>query len=451
MVESITKSEIKEVKIRSPLTCKLEKGVCQKCYGIDLSNHKEVLLGEAVGVIAAQSIGEPGTQLTMRTFHTGGVAEKAAVQTSIQADMKGKLEFQDIRVIDKKDTGEKIVVSQNGKIKIGNQEFEIPSGSVLRVQDGQKVEVGTVLVEFDPYHIPIISEAEGIVEYRELYVKEYPDIKYNVTERMAVKPMEQGDVNPRIVIFSDTEERQKLAEYNIPYGAYLMVEEGNKINVGGILAKILKQGEGTKDITGGLPRIQELFEARNPKGKAIVTEISGKVEILNKKKKGMRVVQIKSIENPDEVREYLIPFGEHLVVTDGILIKKGERLTDGIVSPHDILAIKGVVEAEQYILESVQQVYREQGVTISDKHIEIIVRQMFKKVKIEDGGSSLYLEDEVVDRNHIEIENQKLAEEKKKPGDEEKKGEHSKVKKKIIGKKKGKKIRKERNKGKNKD
>ncbi len=213
-----------------------------------------------------------------------------------------------------------------------------------------------------------------------LYVKENYDEKYDVTERMAVKPMESGDISPRIIIFDS--ENNKVAEYNIPYGAYLMIKEGEEVKKGDILAKILKEGEGTKDITGGLPRVQELFEARNPKGKAMISEISGKVEITDRKKKGMRVILVKNEENPDLIKEYLIPVGEHLIVTDGMVIGAGDKLTEGVISPHDILAIKGLVDAEQYILESVQQVFREQGVTVNDKHIEIIVKQMFRKIKI---------------------------------------------------------------------
>lgn len=408
IIKKITDADIKKVKIRSPLTCGLEKGVCQKCYGIDLSNHKEVFLGEAVGVIAAQSIGEPGTQLTMRTFHTGGVAEKSSVQTNVTADIAGKAKLKGIRWI-YNEAKEKIVVSQTAKVEIDQYEYEIPSGSTLKIEDGDMVTKSQVLAEFDPYHIPIISEADGVIEYRELYVKENMDKKFNVVERLAVKPMEHGDINPRVIIFSDEENGEKLAEYNIPFGAYLMVKEGSRIKRGEIIAKIMKVGEGTKDITGGLPRVQELFEARTPKAKAMISEIAGKVEITDRKKKSARVIVVRSLEDSNDFREYQIPVGEHLIVTDGMVIEKGAKLTDGVVSPHDILAIKGVIEAEQYILESVQQTYREQGVTVNDKHIEVIVRQMFRKVKVTDGGLSLYLEDEVVDKKRIDEENKNLA------------------------------------------
>lgn len=412
LVDKVKKAKITSLKIRTPLTCKLEKGVCVKCYGMDLSNHKEILLGESVGVIAAQSIGEPGTQLTMRTFHTGGVAEKGRVIDKIFAENDGKALYKDVKIVERVSTGENVVVSQNAKFVVDGKEYEIPYGSRMMINDGADVAKNSVIAEIDPYSIPIIAEADGIVEYRELYVKENIDVKYNVKERMAVKAMEQGDVNARIVIFSDGDEKRKIAEYNIPYGAFLMVEEFNKVKAGDILAKILKQGEGTKDITGGLPRVQELFEARNPKGKAIVSEISGKVEMLDKKKKGMRVIVVKSSDG--DLKEYLIPFGEHVVVSNGMNIEAGDKITDGAISPHDILAIKGFVEAEQYILESVQQVYREQGVSINDKHIEIIVKQMFRKVRIKDGGDSLYLEDEVVEKIKVDEENDQLKAEGKK-------------------------------------
>ena len=407
-IKRIEELGIRKVKIRSPLTCDLEKGVCKKCYGMDLANHREILLGEAVGVIAAQSIGEPGTQLTMRTFHTGGVATATAAATSIRAENNGKVVFKEVKILENPETKEKIVVTQSAKIIIGNYDYEIASGSVLQVEEGQEVKPGDVLVTFDPYHIPIIADQDGRIEYRELYVKENYDEKYDVTEYMAIKPVESGDTNPRVVIFN--EDGETIGSYSIPFGAYLMVREGEEVKTGQIIAKIIKEGEGTKDITGGLPRIQELFEARNPKGKAMLTEIEGKVEVTGRKKKGMRVIIIRSTTNSEEFREYLAPVGEHLVVTDGMLVKSGDKITDGAISPFDVLNIKGLVAAEQFILESVQQVYRDQGVTVNDKHIEIIVKQMFKKVRIVDSGASLFLEDEVVEKRVVELENAKLRE-----------------------------------------
>ena len=410
LIETIEKLEIKEIKMRTPLTCKLEKGVCKKCYGLDLSNHKEILKGEAVGVIAAQSIGEPGTQLTMRTFHTGGVAQAASVQSNIRTDADGKAKLKDVKVLTN-EAGEEIVVSQNARIIIGKQRYEIPSGAALKIKDGQSVTKGQVLVEFDPYHVPIITSVEGKVEFRDIYVRENIDPKYNVIERIAIKPVESGDGNPRIVIYDKT---KKLAEYNIPYGAYLMVREGDKVKVGQIVSKIIKSGEGTKDITGGLPRVQELFEARNPKGKAILSEIAGRIKLSEKKKKGMRLILIEDPETGKMIKEYTVPVGEHLVVTNEMLIEKGAKITDGPISPHDVLKIKGLVEAQQFILESVQQVYREQGVSVNDKHIEIIVKQMFQKVKIKSSGDSLFLEDELVDKKSIDKENELLSSKDKK-------------------------------------
>ena len=410
LIETIEKLEIKEIKMRTPLTCKLEKGVCKKCYGLDLSNHKEILKGEAVGVIAAQSIGEPGTQLTMRTFHTGGIAQAASVQSNIRTDADGKAKLKDVKVLTN-EAGEEIVVSQNARIIIGKQRYEIPSGAALKIKDGQSVTKGQVLVEFDPYHVPIITSVEGKVEFRDIYVRENIDPKYNVIERIAIKPVESGDGNPRIVIYDKT---KKLAEYNIPYGAYLMVREGDKVKVGQIVSKIIKSGEGTKDITGGLPRVQELFEARNPKGKAILSEIAGRINLSDKKKKGMRLILIEDPETGKMIKEYTVPVGEHLVVTNEMLIEKGAKITDGPISPHDVLKIKGLVEAQQFILESVQQVYREQGVSVNDKHIEIIVKQMFQKVKIKSSGDSLFLEDELVDKKSIDKENELLSSKDKK-------------------------------------
>lgn len=411
LIKKIDELGIRKVKIRSPLTCALEKGVCRKCYGMDLSNHKEILLGEAVGVIAAQSIGEPGTQLTMRTFHTGGVATAAAVVSGVRAENSGKVAYRDVKILVNEENGDEIVVSQSAKLIIGNYDYEIPSGSILKVKEGQQVEIGETLVTFDPFHIPIIADQDGRIEYRELYVKENYDEKYDVTEFMAIKPVESGDINPRVVVF-DAEGNIK-GSYTIPFRAYLMVREGEEIKKGQIIAKIIKEGAGTKDITGGLPRVQELFEARNPKGKAMLTEIEGKVEVTGKKKKGMRVILVKSVSDSSDYKEYLVPVGERLVVTDGMLVKAGDKITEGAISPFDVLNIKGLVAAEQFILESVQQVYRDQGVTVNDKHIEIIVKQMFKKVRIVDSGASLFLEDEVVEKRVVELENEKLQAEGK--------------------------------------
>ena len=406
LIKKIEELDIKKVKIRSPLTCALEKGVCRKCYGMDLSNHKEILLGEAVGVIAAQSIGEPGTQLTMRTFHTGGVATAAAVVTSTKAENSGKVQYRDVRTLLDEKTGEEIVVSQSAKIIIGNYDYEVPSGSVLKVKDGDMVKEGDILITYDPFHIPIIADKDGRVEFRELFIKENYDEKYDVTEYMAVKPVDSGDINPRVVVYP--EDGSPNGVYSIPFGAYLMVKEGEIVKKGQILAKIMKHGAGNKDITGGLPRVQELFEARNPKGKAMLTEFEGKIEVTNKKKKGMRVILVKGIDGSDNVKEYLVPAGDRLVVTDGMLVKAGDKITEGAISPFDVLNIKGLVAAEQFILESVQQVYRDQGVKVNDKHIEIIVKQMFKKVKVIDSGASLFLEDEVVERTLVDAENKRL-------------------------------------------
>ena len=412
LIKKIEELDIREVSIRSPLTCKLEKGVCKKCYGLDLSNHKEILKGEAVGVIAAQSIGEPGTQLTMRTFHTGGVATAASVQSDYKADIDGVVELKGIEtLID--DKGEELVVSQTGRVIIGTHRYEIPSGSILKVKQGEKVKKGQVLVEFDPYQVPIITSEEGRAEFRDIYVRENPDIKYGVTEKIAIKPIESNDVNPRIIIYND--DNKKVAEYNIPYNAYLMINEGDLVKKGQIITKILKTGEGNKDITGGLPRVQELFEARNPKGKATLSEVSGRVVFSDKKKKGMRLILIEDPETGELIREYTVPVGEHLVVTNEMIIEKGAKITDGPVSPHDILKIKGLVAAQQFILESVQQVYREQGVSVNDKHIEIIVKQMFQKIKIKEPGDSLFLEEELIDKKIVDKENEILISKGKKP------------------------------------
>ncbi|MDR1835856.1 MAG: DNA-directed RNA polymerase subunit beta' [Fusobacteriaceae bacterium] len=407
LIEKIKELGITKVKIRSPLTCGLEKGVCKKCYGMDLSNHKEILLGEAVGVIAAQSIGEPGTQLTMRTFHTGGVATAERLANSTKAENSGTAVFRDIRILDET-AKDKVVISRNGKIIIEDNDYEIPTGAILKVTEGSAVKAGDVLCTFDPYNIPIIADHEGTVEYRDFAVKDFKDDKYGVTEHMVVRKLETGEVNPRVEIYDD--QRNPVGSYDIPYGAYLMIHEGDQVKRGQILAKTIREGGANKDITGGLPRVQELFEARNPKGKAMLAEIDGRVEITGKKKKTMRVISLKSEDNTKEIKEYLVPTGERLMVTDGTRVKAGDKITDGAISPFDILNIKGLVAAEQFILESVQQVYRDQGVSVNDKHIEIIVKQMFKKVRVVKSGGSLFLEDEVVEKRIVDLENEKLKE-----------------------------------------
>ncbi|CAM3172510.1 DNA-directed RNA polymerase subunit beta' [Streptobacillus felis] len=412
LLNEIVKRNITSVKMRSPLTCKLDKGVCKKCYGVDLSNHKEVLLGEAVGVIAAQSIGEPGTQLTMRTFHTGGVATGSEVQSDYKADEDGKVKFENIETFVYPD-GREIVVSSVGKVILGKYRYEVPSGSILRVKDKEKVTKGQVLIEFDPFQTPTISTVAGHIEFRDIYIKENIDIKYDVTERLAIKPIESTQVKPRVIVYDD--KGKKIKEYDINYGSYLLFKEGEMIKPGDIISKLPKTGGGNKDITGGLPRVQELFEARNLKGKAILANVGGRIKFSDKTKKGMRVVEIHDIDKDTMIEEYSIPAGEHLVVSNEMIINAGDKLTEGPISPHDILRIKGPVEAQQFILESVQEVYRSQGVTVNDKHIEIIVKQMFQKIRIKESGDSLFLEDELVDKKVIERENEILISKGKKP------------------------------------
>ncbi|CAM3530722.1 DNA-directed RNA polymerase subunit beta' [Pseudostreptobacillus hongkongensis] len=412
VLAKIKDANISMVKMRSPLTCKLEKGVCKKCYGIDLSNHKEVLLGEAVGVIAAQSIGEPGTQLTMRTFHTGGVATGEDVKSNERAETSGTVKLENIETYTYPD-GKEVVVSPAGKAILGKYRIEVPSGSMLRVKNGQKVKKGDIIVDIDPYQTPVISTVSGRIEFRDIYVKENVDVKYGVTERLAIKPIESTQVKPRVLVFD--KKGKKIKEYEISYGSYLMFKEGDQINPGDIISKLPKSGGKNKDITGGLTRVQELFEARNLKGKAILSNTTGRILYSDKMKKGMRVVSIVDENDNKLLEEYTIPAGEHLVVGNETLVKAGDKITEGPISPHDVLRIKGAVEAQQFILESVQGVYRSQGVTVNDKHIEIIVKQMFQKVRIKESGDSLFLEDELVDKKTIESENNKLVNKGKKP------------------------------------
>lgn len=385
--------------IRSPLTCSLSRGVCKKCYGLDLSNHKEVVLGEAVGVIAAQSIGEPGTQLTMRTFHTGGVSEKEAAEDTLRSPIKGKVSFDSLDYVEN-DKKEK-VVTHTSKIRVGNIDIELLPGS--KVVASKEVAKGDILANLSPYALHLVAEEDGYLDYSEIVIKERTDRRFDVEERIVVHSNKHGEVAQ--VIIRKSKKGEEIARYSIHPGSYLVLSNGKQIKKGESIAKFLTEETASrKDITGGLPKIQQLFEARSPQVKAMIVENAGIVEILEQNKKGMKVVRISG----DEDKEYLISSGDRLLVQTGHEVKLGDKLTDGTFHIQDVLSVKGVTSAQEYILESVQQIYREQGVRINDKHIEIVVKQMFKKVKIVNGGDSLFLEGEIIARRKIDQENSKL-------------------------------------------
>ena len=425
LAQKIVAAGIDRVIIRSVLTCESTYGVCKKCYGKDLGRGGAVETGEAVGIIAAQSIGEPGTQLTMRTFHIGGTATRMAAQTVLEAKNKGKIKFIDLSTVKDRE-GALIVMNRNGNISVVDdkgrerEKYSVVYGAKLRVKKNQKVEAGQLLVEWDPYSLPIITELGGRIAVGDLVegvsVKEEVDevtglahkviIDYpaNMRPRVSIKD-EHGKATLRI---PDT---NALARYLLPSGSHVLVDKGMIVHPGDVIAKIPRETAKTKDITGGLPRVAELFEARKPKEQAIVSEIDGIVEFKGFHK-GMRVVNVKGAT---DVREYNIPKGKHLSVHEGDWLKAGEALMDGSINPHDILEILGPNELQRYLVDEVQKVYRLQGVTINDKHIEVVVRQMMKKVKIEDSGDTYFLVGEQIDKRVFEEENNKVLKKKGKP------------------------------------
>jgi DNA-directed RNA polymerase subunit beta' len=416
--EKIEKAGIESIKIRSALTCESSHGVCRKCYGLNLGTQRPAELGEAVGIIAAQSIGEPGTQLTMRTFHIGGTASAIVEQSHHRAKNKGYIKYHNLRTVKTKKDKYLRVLNRNGQISINDKrgrELErhtVPQGSQLLINNEGEVKRGEIFVKWDPYNIPILTEVPGKVKYEDLIeditVKQEVNETTGLLERVVIE--HKSDYHPQIVILDNKDEI--VAFYPIPGRAHIEVEDGQKVEGGGLLAKIPRKVTKTTDITGGLPRVAELFEARHPKDPAIISEIDGVVE-LEESKKGLRKVQVKS--ETGMVKEYIIPHGKRLNVYKGDRMYSGQQITDGPVVPQDILRIRGEKELQQYFVNEIQQVYRLQGVRINDKHIEIIIRQMLKKVKIEDPGDTNFLIGEQVDKVAFREENKRVEEKNKKP------------------------------------
>ncbi|MBI5237854.1 MAG: DNA-directed RNA polymerase subunit beta' [Deltaproteobacteria bacterium] len=425
-VGEIEEAGVDRVKIRSVLTCRSTRGICIKCYGRDLTRGRMVEMGEAVGVIAAQSIGEPGTQLTMRTFHIGGTASRRAEQTTLEARHEGTVKFHGLNVA-RNTRGESIVMNRNGDLAIQDEQGRdreknpVIYGARLRVTEGQKVTPGTTLADWDPYTIPIITEVSGIVRFGDIEdgktMREQVDEVTGLSSK-AIVTYKEGDLRPRVSIKDESGKTQKIpgtnieARYLLPVGAILTINDGDGVKAGDIMAKIPRETTKTKDITGGLPRVAELFEARKPKETAVISEIDGIVS-FGKDTKGKRKVVISS--EAGEPKEYLIPKGKHISVREGDRVRAGEPLMDGSANPHDILRVLGVKELAKYLVDEVQEVYRLQGVKINDKHIEVIVRQMLRRVKIKDAGDTNLLIGEQVERYIFEEENDKIITKGKKP------------------------------------
>jgi len=425
LAQKIIGAGIDRVMIRSVLTCESKYGVCRMCYGRDLGRGKLVELGEAIGIIAAQSIGEPGTQLTMRTFHIGGTATRLVEQSVLDAKSSGTVKFINISTVKDRE-GALVVMNKNGQIAIVDskgrekEKYSVIYGAKLRVKDGQKVEQGQRLVEWDPYAVPIITEVGGKIALGDIVegvsVKEEIDEVTGLSHKVVIEY--PAHMKPRISIKDEQGKTtlripgtNKIARYFLPLGSHILVERNAIVHPGDVIAKIPRETTKTKDITGGLPRVAELFEARKPREQAIVSEIDGVVEFRGFHK-GMRVVAIKGAT---ETREYYIPRGKHVSVHEGDFVKAGEALMDGSINPHSILEILGPKELQRYLVDEVQKVYRLQGVSINDKHIEVIVRQMMKKVKIEDPGDTDFLPGEQVDKITFEKENKRVLERKGKP------------------------------------
>ncbi|HBA55360.1 DNA-directed RNA polymerase subunit beta' [Syntrophorhabdus aromaticivorans] len=427
--EEITESHLKKIedagfekiKIRSVLTCRSKRGVCVLCYGRDLSRGRLVSIGEAVGIIAAQSIGEPGTQLTMRTFHIGGAASRRVEQSMLEARNEGYVKLLGVKTILNRE-GIPVVMNRNGEIAIEDEagkereKYQIIYGAKLKVTDGERVESGRILAEWDPYTIPILSEVSGRVKFGDIIegdtMQESKDELTGLSYKVVMEPKDT-DKRPRVsikdekgrtVIVPDT---TSPARYILPVGAHIVVNEGDEIHAGDVVSKMPRETTKTKDITGGLPRVAELFEARKPKENAIVSEVHGFVS-FGKMSKGKREILV--VPERGEPRKYSIPRGKHIIVHEGDYVRAGEPLMDGPVNPHDVLHISGIKDLARYLVDEIQEVYQLQGVKINDKHIEVIVRQMLKRVRIKDVGDTNFIMDEPVEWWIFEEENKRVME-----------------------------------------
>jgi DNA-directed RNA polymerase subunit beta' len=399
--EAIDEAGLQSVKIRSVLTCEARQGLCQKCYGRNLATWKTVEVGEAVGIIAAQSIGEPGTQLTLRTFHIGGTAARIAAQTQRKSKLHGSVGLERITVVKSPDDRQ-VVTSREGQLLMRTEgdrvrsRLAVPYGATLHVADGTAVDPGDLLFSWDPYSEPIVADHDGKVVYEDIVPEEtFREELDEATGRRQLVIIEDRDkkLHPRLEIVDSN--GKKLREFIVPVGAQLLVHDKEKVRPGDTLAKISREAYKTRDITGGLPRVAELFEARRPKDPATITEVDGRVG-FGSIKRGKREIIVTMDGGEEQV--YQVPVGKHLRVHEGDQVRAGDRLSEGPVNPHDILRVKGPRAVQEYLLNEIQEVYRLQGVRINDKHIGVIVRQMLQKVRITESGDTEYLEGEHIDR-----------------------------------------------------
>ena len=429
LVEKVRDVGISRAKIRSVLTCRTKHGVCARCYGRDLSNGALVEIGQAVGILAAQSIGEPGTQLTMRTFHIGGTASRRVEQADIRARIAGTIKFDGLDVVRNAENQDVVMNRRGGEFAIlgeagrERERFPVIYGAHILIKDGQEVKPGDLMAVWDPFATPIISEVSGTVKFGDIApgrtMQEKVDSVTGKSSRTIID-FKSTEVRPRISIKDTDGKTAKLvrtsgmARYMLPVGAILMIEESDEVRAGDVIAKLPRATTKTKDITGGLPRVAELFEVRKPKETAVLSEIDGYVNIAKSTRKGKQKVTVTPMD-VGEKREYLIPRGKHINIYEGDYIRAGEPLIGGAANPQDILNIKGEVALAKYLVDEVQEVYRLQGVRINDKHIEIIVRQMMRRLKVLDVGDTDFIVEEQVDRVTFEEINQKVIQEGGKP------------------------------------
>ena len=431
--QAIEDAGIEAVRIRSVLTCEAKRGVCRMCYGRNLATMDMVDLGEAVGILAAQSIGEPGTQLTLRTFHIGGTAARIAEQTVRKTKVEGVIEYGDRLIFVETPEKQKIVTSYEGELILKapshgetggklsvHSRFHVPLGATLMVVDGAKVGRDSVLFTWDPYTNPIMTDVGGVVRFVDIVeeetVREELDELTGRRQRVIIEDREKK-LHPHIEIIQKKGEKEKrLRDFVIPEGAQLTVEDGQEVYAGLVLAKVSREAYKTRDITGGLPRVAELFEARRPKDPATISEVDGTVR-FGDIKRGKREIYVHPEEGEPQL--YEVPAGKHLRVHEGDRVRAGDRLTEGPVNPHDILRIKGPRAVQEYLLNEVQEVYRLQGVKINDKHIGVIVRQMLQKVKVVDPGDTEFLEGEHVDKLTFREINERAVKKDGKPATSE--------------------------------
>jgi DNA-directed RNA polymerase subunit beta' len=411
----ISDTSIEQVEIRSVLACEAKRGVCAKCYGRNLTTGKLVEVGETVGTIAAQSIGEPGTQLTLRTFHTGGTASLIAAQSQIVSKFDGYVKYDGLKSITiPTDNGERIIaLGRSGVVNVLDTDnriltkYDIPYGATLHYKEGALAKKGELIYEWDPYNAVIITEHSGTVKYsdlkEDLTFREEPDEQTGHIQKVVIDSRDRT-LSPSMILVNAS--GTKIASYIIPTRAHIMVDDGEEIAAGTVLVKIPRDSGKTRDITGGLPRVTELFEARSPADPAIVSEIDGVVK-FGGQRRGSREVMIISHDSKDQ-KTYLIPHGKHVLVQENDVIRAGERISDGAIDPHDILSIKGTGAVQEYLVNEIQEVYRMQGVKINDKHIEIIVRQMMQKVRITESGDTRFLEGDYIDKIRFEEENMSM-------------------------------------------